>query len=98
MYCVCQECFHLQEMDRELAPVRAQAAHVNFLQGNSAAAAASYSTLLLQNLQQDMALHAVCTNNSLCSQTNMDSVPKVCVSHIHTSYTRMLQLLHRSPL
>lgn len=73
-------------MDRELAPVRAQAAHVSFLQGDKSAAAAGYSTLLLQNLQSDVALHAVCTNNSLCAQHNMDSLPKVRsseVTHCH---------------
>lgn len=73
----------VQEMDRELAPVRAQAAHVSFLQGNKTAAAAGYSTLLLQNIQSDVALHAVCTNNSLCAQTDMDSLPKVYRSQAH---------------
>jgi hypothetical protein len=68
----------LQEMDRELAQVRAQAAHVSFLQGHRSDAAASYSSLLLQNLQPDVALHAVCTNNSLCTQQHMDSLSKVC--------------------
>lgn len=73
-------CGSVQEMDQELAPVRAQAALVNFLQGDKAAAAAGYASLLLQNVQSDVALHAVCTNNSLCTQQNMDTLPKVCAS------------------
>lgn len=90
-------CSIVQEMDRELAPVRAQAAHVNFLQGNKTAAAASYSTLLLQNLQSDVALHAVCTNNSLCTQQNMDSLPKVRSDRHQQSVSTLITFFPSSP-
>jgi hypothetical protein len=68
----------VQEMDQELAPVRAQAAHVAMLQGDRDSAAASYSTLIAQNLHADLALQAVCTNNSLCARAlDSDSIAKV---------------------
>ena len=68
----------VQEMDQDLAVVKAQRAYVLSQQGQPGACLDLLTQVLTLNLQSDVATHALCTSNALALRARQsDAVPKV---------------------
>jgi hypothetical protein len=73
--------WRVQDIDRELAVVHAQMAHVLSLQQQDTEALERLTQVLALDLQSDVATHALCTSNSLVLKAQAcDTLPKVRLS------------------